>query len=245
MTHWASSFYDLQGRLTGCYDSVIHPYHHELATRATRFLGGPGRVLELGAGGGQFAVAARMQGHAVTAIELVPAAARRIQALAGEHTARVRVINGDFYTVDAGGPFDLVCYWDGFGIGADEDQRALLRRVAGWLAPGGAALVEAYTPWYWARHAGFTRRAPGYVQTYDFDADTCTLLDTYAPEGEAAQTQRLRCYSPADLRLLLQGTGVTVQDVWPGGRFDGDTGTWHPSVPLRECMSYTAVLRRA
>jgi len=44
------------------------------------------------------------------------------------------------YDVDIGGPFDAVCYWDGFGIGDDQDQRRLLRRIAGWLAPDGRAL---------------------------------------------------------------------------------------------------------
>jgi hypothetical protein len=32
---------------------------------------------------------------------------------------------------------------------------------------------------------------------------------------DAALTQSLRCYSPADLHLLLEGTGLSVVDVEP------------------------------
>lgn len=39
-------------------------------------------------------------------------------------------VEADFYTVELAGRFDVVCYWDGFGVGSDADQRRLLRRIA-------------------------------------------------------------------------------------------------------------------
>lgn len=241
--HWASSFYDLQDRLIAHYRAPLHPHHHKLTRRVTEYQGRTGRLLELGAGGGQFAVAAALAGHDVTTVELLASSSGYIERLAHEHAVTVRAIHGDFYVTDPGGPFDSICYWDGFGIGGDEDQRALLRRLPGWLSSGGHVFIDVYTPWYWAQHKGFTRHGEGYVQEYGFDAYTCTLTDTYTPEGEAPQTQRLRCYSPADLRLLLEGTGLELQAIWPGGRFDAASGIWHPEVPLEACMSFTAVLR--
>ena len=155
----------------------------------------------------------------------------------------LRTLTGDFYAADPGGPFDVICYWDGFGIGGDDEQRLLLRRLPSWLAPGGHALIEVYMPGYWQQHAGFTRRTPEYVQTYGYDADGARMTDTYAATNGDTRTQSLRCYAPADLRLLLEGTGLTLAAAQPGGRYDPDAGVWHPRAILAECMTWTATLR--
>lgn len=248
MTYWATSFYDFQSRLTSAYSEPIHPYHHQQVERLTRHLGGPSTLLELGAGGGQFAVTAALQGHTVTALELRAAGSAHTRELAAQHSVKVETLTGDFYQLELEDTFDAVCYWDGFGIGSDAEQRHLLERIRSWLQPGNAAYIDVYTPWYWAQHAGFTRElndSPNLIQIYGFDADGCRLTDTYAPEDEPAQTQRLRCYSPADLRLLLGGSGLELSEVWPGGQYDTQTLTWHPEVPLDEAQSFVAVLRPA
>lgn len=244
MAHWARSFYERQGELTGCYAAPIHPFHRELAAWLAGQHQGR-RLLELGAGGGQFAVAAAQAGFRVTALDLRDTAAQDTQRLAAEHGPQVRTLTGDFYTLDLPETFDVVCYWDGFGIGTDAEQRQLLGRVREWLAPGGRAFIDIFTPWYWAHYAGYTRHWPEpaeLVQTYGFDADGCRMTDTYAPPGEAPLTQSLRCYSPADLRLLLEGTGLELLRVKAGGKYDPEAGVWHPDVPLGECMTYIAEL---
>lgn len=241
MTHWAYSFYDVQDELTGCYAAPVHPFHLEKAAEVRR--DAPGlRLLELGSGGGQFAVAAALEGFAVTALEYRDAGNAHAQALAAQHGVTLGTVTGDFYVADPGGPFDVICYWDGFGIGSDDEQRHLLRRLPGWLAPGGHALIEVYSPGYWQKHAGYTRRTPEYVQTYGYDADGARMTDTYAAGGDT-RTQSLRCYAPADLRLLLRGTGLTLTAVQAGGRYDRDAGVWHPQATLAECMTWTATLR--
>lgn len=156
------------------------------------------------------------------------------------------VLEGDFYTLDPGGPFDVVCYWDGFGIGSDDDQRSLLRRIHGWLAPGGCALVEVYTPWYWAAAAGREQHFhDGSARRYGFDADGCRMLDRWWPEGREAEgvTQSLRAYSPADLRLLLEGTGLVLDRIEEGGAWDDVAQVWHERAPLEAAMSYVVRLR--
>ena len=244
MAHWARSFYERQGELTGCYAAPIHPFHRELATWLAGQHQGR-RLLELGAGGGQFAVAAAQAGFRVTALDLLESVGENTQRLAKEHGAQVRTLAGDFYALNLPETFDVVCYWDGFGLGTDAEQRQLLGRVREWLAPGGRAFIDIFTPWYWAHHAGYTRHWPepaGLAQTYGFDADGCRMTDTYAPPGEAPLTQSLRCYSPADLRLLLEGTGLELLRVKAGGKYDPEAGVWHPGVPLGECMTYIAEL---
>ncbi|MBK7780911.1 MAG: class I SAM-dependent methyltransferase [Ardenticatenia bacterium] len=158
---------------------------------------------------------------------------------------RLTVLEGDFYTLDPDGPFDVVCYWDGFGIGSDDDQRLLLRRIHGWLAPGGCALIEVYTPWYWAAVAGREQHfGDGSARRYGFDADGCRMLDRWWPEGreEESVTQSLRAYSPADLRLLLEGTGLVLDGIEAGGAWDEVARVWREQVPLDAAMGYVARL---
>ena len=99
----------------------------------TAHLGGPTRLLELGSGGGQFAVAAALLGHDVTAIERVPLLASHGRSLAQKYGARLDIKQDDFFTVklpDA--QYGAVCCWDTFGIGEDADQRRC--RKASWFA---------------------------------------------------------------------------------------------------------------
>ncbi|WP_407572403.1 class I SAM-dependent methyltransferase [Deinococcus altitudinis] len=242
--HWSDTFYARQAAEAGVNTADIHPSSHALAARLTAHLGGPSRLLELGSGGGQFAVAAALLGHDVTAIEREPLLASHSRALAQKHEVRPDIQQRDFFTVKLpASHYSAVCCWDTFGIGEDDDQRRLLARMAGWLAPGGRVYLDVYTPWYWAQAAGNAPQLPGFTRDYGFDPDGCRMLDTYVPDdGSGPFTQSLRCYSPADLRLLLEGTGLQLADLWPGGSYDVQAGRWTPEVPLEQAMSYTAIL---
>jgi SAM-dependent methyltransferase len=207
----------------------------------------PGRVLELAAGDGATAVALARAGYAVVAVELLPEAiapAREAARALPSGALDVRV--GDMYEVEIHGQFDVVAYWDGFGIGTDADQRRLLRRIAGWLAPNGHAVIDIFTPWYWADAAGRELAVGPARRRYGFDPDGCRMLDAWwldrAPETTV--TQSLRCYSPADLALLLEGTGLGLAAVEPGGCWDVDAETWEPRAPLERAMTFAAILRR-
>lgn len=48
--------------------------------------------------------------------------------------------------------------------------------------------------------------------------------------------QSLRCYSHADLMLLLEGTRLRLQNVEPGGAVNYDNTTYTKQVPLRQAM---------
>jgi SAM-dependent methyltransferase len=179
------------------------------------------RILELGSGTGTTAAALAVAGHNVVAIELQAELAAHTQELAAVVTGgSLSAIAGDFYEIEPPGKFDVVAYFDGFGIGSDEDQRRLLRRIDGWLTPGGCALADVLVPWYWARRAGNEEEFPtgsGVRYLDGFDAEGCRMTERMWRIGfeEDGVTQSLRCYSPADLRLLLEGTGLSVLDVEP------------------------------
>ena len=153
-------------------------------------------------------------------------------------------LQGNFYEIALDGMFEVVCYWDGFGIGSDADQRRLLRRVRGWLSPGGHALIEVYTPWYWAQAAGRTMTIGRAVRCYGFDGCGNRMLDTWwdVEDPACAVAQSLRCYAPADLELLLEGTGLHLVAVAPGGSYDAEAGRYEADAPLERAMSYVATL---
>lgn len=211
------------------------------------------RILELGSGGGQMAVALAERGHQVTGIEQNAGSVANARALAAAWpapppaTGRVTFLEGDFYTIDPPPPFDLVLYLDGFGIGSDDDQRRLLRRAAGWTTPTGRALIEIYAPWFWAGMAGNRLVIDQAEREYGFDPHGCRMLDTWwhRHHPERRVTQSLRCYSPADLALLLEGTGWRLADVVPGGAVDLPHHVYHHRVPLAQAMQYLACLDRA
>ena len=119
------------------------------------------RILELGCGVGTVAAALAHAGHSVVAVELIEELVQNTQRLAADVRAGcLQGIAGDFYEIELDGRFDVVAYFDGFGIGTDDDQRRLLLRISEWLTPEGCALIDVFSPWYWAI-AGERGRVPG------------------------------------------------------------------------------------
>ena len=243
---WALEFYTKQNQWSGVYEEVIND-GHRLKAGWIEELTGPGkkRVLELGAGGGQVAAAMADLGHDVIAVEQAPTLVAHAQTLAGvERAGTLTVVQANFYEVTLDGLFDVVCYYDGFGVGSDADQRRLLKRVATWLTPTGSALIEIGTPWYIASVDGRGWTVGQAERRYTFDADGCRWVDTWWPidQLEQAVQQSLRCYSPADLRMLLEPTGLHLTHIKPGGTMDWAQGKWLPVVPLGKAMNYVAQL---
>jgi SAM-dependent methyltransferase len=203
----------------------------------------PKRILELGAGSGFTAAGLAAAGHDVVAVELVDVCVDSIRRLGNQvEVGTLDVVAGDFYDIDLVGPFDVMCYFDGFGIGSDDDQRRLLRRVQAWLSPQGCALIDVFAPWYWAKIAGTVDEFPagsGIYYREGFDAERCRMEEHMwrdGHEGEAV-VQSLRCYAPADLRLLLATTDLRLASIEPY-----EDETYGNQVPLVDAMLYLAKL---
>ncbi|GIE97533.1 class I SAM-dependent methyltransferase [Paractinoplanes rishiriensis] len=221
---WVKGFYSRTGSWWGRAESRGTERDQRRVALLHEYAGpGPHRVLELGAGYGTTAAATAAAGHDVTAVEITD---RVDFATADTYT----LVRDDFYRVRLPGRFDVVTYWNGFGVGSDEDQRVLLRRIAGeWLRPGGVALIDICNPFVWARWDGdeehrLPRPEDGYeyelFERTTFDPETCTAYDTWWEAGRPDDkiTQVLRCYTPADLDLLLAGTGLRRSAIAGGGR---------------------------
>ncbi len=204
----------------------------------------PKRILELGAGSGFTAAGLAAAGHTVVAVELVEACVESIRNLGGQvEGGSLHVVAGDFYEIDLVGPFDVVCYFDGFGIGSDDDQRRLLHRIQTWLSPRGCALIDVFAPWYWAKNAGTVGEFPagsGIYYEETFDAEGCRMEERMWREGQEhdAVVQSLRCYTPADLRLLLATTDLRLASIEPY-----EDQTYGNTLPLMDAMLYLAKLQ--
>lgn len=254
---WVREFYSTSGGWWAKADARVGDRDRRRAGLVREYGGAAGSVLELGSGYGTTAIALAEVGYAVTAVEI----SDRADVLAStdrEVTAgSLTVHKADFYEVGLPGMFDVVCYWNGFGIGSDADQRRLLGRIESqWLAPGGIALIDIFNPVVWASWDGDQEQlspdpSAGYdyalTQRIRFDPVTSTAIDTWWETSNPARkiSQHLRCYAPADLMLLLTGTGLSLTGIIAGDRMLPPSP--HPSLDilLREQHEYLAVLRRS
>ena len=217
---WALDYYTQQSRTFA--RARVTEAHRSIAARLDawcRELPSCRRVLELGSGNGGTAAALAALGRDVWAVELNPAdvaLARQLAASAGP--GAVHVVEGDFYEVAWPFRFDFVYYWDGFGIGSDDDQRRLLRRIGTeWLAPEGRALIDVFSPWRWRERHGETSvhaalDGSSWQRQVTFDDSGSRLVDTWSPVGSegSSRSQTIRCYTLGEIVGLLEGTGLRV-----------------------------------
>jgi SAM-dependent methyltransferase len=254
---WVPDFYSTTGRWWGGAESAITERDHARAATIARLAGpAPADVLELGCAYGNSAAAAADAGYQVVGVEI----SDRIDFAERHRAGRaVDFVRGDFYAVDLGRTFDVVVYWNGFGVGSDADQRRLLRRMTNeWLRPDGVALVDVASPFCWARWAANGEAqgygpdpARGYVhrgtqERIDFDPVANRFLDSWweRPEPERVHTQSIRCYAPADFLLLLEGTGLRLDHLEVGGQTLALDGGHTMASPLWEANEYLVRLRR-
>jgi SAM-dependent methyltransferase len=232
---------------TGIFDN-----HRERAASIARLCGaGTKRVLELGAGAGGTAAAIADLGHDVVAIELEPVRAGFARDLAAEpRPGSLTVLEADNYHVALAEQFDVVGHWDSFGMGTDTDQRRLLQRIADeWLAPDGQVLLDVFNPFWWAaRHGQIIHRDwCGMTERHEYDPIAMRFIDTWWIDGDEAdaRAQTVRCYSPADFALLLEGTGLVIRALEVDGALI--TASGRPSMVewQEDAQSYHVVLAHA
>lgn len=252
---WIKPFYDRTAVWWGPNTSTA--VYQERVRTVERLAGPPPRrVLDLGAGPGGTAAALADAGYDVVAVELSDRAAYARKLAAVKRAGSMEVVQADFYSAELPGRFDVVCCFEVFGLGNDADQRRLLRRIAeDWLAPGGAVLMDVYSPFKPARDDGTEellkplRGVPGSVEMRErcrFDPFHSRWIDEWVPAAapERSLAQTLRCYSPVDLLLVLEGTGLSVDHlVVEGEALALPDGTVRPSAPLLEAWSYLVRLR--
>ncbi len=225
---WIQAFYDAAAEWWGesWYEGENLPGR---LSRVERLVGSPPKtLLELGAGTGETAAFLAQAGYTLTAIDLSDRNCEMIGRLM-EHYPNLTGIQGDFLKIEIAERFDAVCMFETFGMGSDAEQRALLRRMGNWLNPGGVVLLDVYHPFGPIRRAGTAfsldrlENVPGSVAMTErsaYDAVLGRWIDEWEPcENPAnARQQSIRCYTPADFLLLLEGTGLRIAHAEFGGQ---------------------------
>ncbi len=226
---WVSDFYSVTGTWWAAHLAQVDEVDRSRAAFIDRIAPQSTEVLELGCGHGATAAAIADTGRRVLGIDLCD---RVEHVQPRELDAGVRELRrADFYTVELHQRFDVVCYWDGFGVGDDDDQLRLLRRVVGWLEPGGVAIIEVFHPSGWAADDGLIEvkepqperglpRRLGHRRS--FDADTNTAHDTWwEVGGDDEFTQSLRCYRPTQTVDMATAAGLDVAAIADIGAVTG------------------------
>lgn len=254
---WVTPFYNKTAIWWGPNTST--EYYIARARQVERLCGaGPHRVLDLGTGPGGNAAALADRGHQVVAVEVSDRAAYARELAKVQRKGSLTVLQADFFTLELAGRFDVVTCWQVFGVGSDWDQRRLLKRIARhWLAPGGAVVMDVYCPFRPAREAGNQKTLPPLpgvpgskemIERWHFDPVACRWIDEWEPteSPQEVMAQTLRCYSPADLALLLEGTGLElIRAEVDGLEVDTSPGAANRSGPLMDAWTYVVTLRPA
>ncbi len=222
-------FYSKTGNWWGKAEAIITERDHARAALLKQICPDAQKVLELGAGYGNTAAAMADAGLNVTANELSDRI-KFAEKFEAKQQGSLSFKKGNFYTADVGSGYDAVVYWNGFGIGSDADQRKLLARISKeWLKPTGKALIDVGNPFVRASWAGDrehkdAKPEAGYEHTIDeltdYDPVQNRFTDTWWETGKETEklTQALRNYTPVDLVLLLESTGLKLDAVYVAGQ---------------------------
>lgn len=135
---WIEPFYSETGRWWGGAEAAITERDFERVDTVRRLTScRRGRLLDLGSSYGNTAAFA-LAGYDVTGIEISDrihfAQQHRNIVASTPNAGTLSFIHADFTRAELEQRFDVVTYWNGFGIGTDADQRALLNQIARtWL----------------------------------------------------------------------------------------------------------------
>ncbi|MGM8216424.1 class I SAM-dependent methyltransferase [Bacillaceae bacterium W0354] len=237
---WVKPFYKKQFEMF----SYLHEYSNHYDEFAEEILNQVGKpfttVLEIGAGNGNLARALASYEKEITTVELVP---ELVEYAKQYNHKNITPLCGSFYDIEIPKSFDVLLYIDGFGVGDDEDQLFLLKRIKKWLNEDGVGLIDIYNPPYWKEAAGqqmYIDPKVKVLREYGYDHTTNSMTDTwwYEDKPDETYTQVLACYDVNEIKNMCQEAGLKVVDIFPGGAMDWEEWKFHQKVPIQECLSY-------
>ena len=238
MRHW---FEDVADHLGGAYLRYSFTKGTE---QEVDFLVGalglaPGaRILDVGCGPGRHALALGRRGFSVVGVDI----SERFVALAREATppdVAVRFERGDARALAFDAEFDAVislCQ-GAFGLSAGggsgavplDPDRAVLEGMAGALRPGGRLALSAFSAYFQVRFLG---------DADSFDAERGVNHERTAVRNEDGAEVPAElwttCFTPRELRLLAEASGLRPDQVW--SVTPGDYATRPPDIDHPEFL---------
>ncbi|MBE7098642.1 class I SAM-dependent methyltransferase [Bacillus cereus] len=237
-------FYEKQFELSN-YDINTESWLEQVAKEVQEQIGHPFQsMLELGAGNGGFARAMAKLDVKMTTVELVP----ELVMFAKEHSINDIVIHcADFYKINFEEKFDVVSYLDGFGVGSDDEQLILLKRIKNWMKDDGCALIDIYQPLYWKKVSGQEMSLSSAMRKYEYDCINERMLDHWWHPNNQNDivTQSLRCYTVDEISNLCAEAGLSIVGFFPGGAYDFEKKKYKELTTLNECLAYRIKLKKS
>ncbi|MED0989678.1 class I SAM-dependent methyltransferase [Bacillus nitratireducens] len=236
-------FYKKQFELSN-YDINTENWLEQVAKEVQEQVGYPFQtMLELGAGNGGFARAMSKLHVRMTTVELVS----ELVSFAKEHSSSDIAIHcGDFYQINFEEKFDVVSYLDGFGVGTDDEQLFLLKRIKDWMKEDGCALIDIYQPLYWKMVSGQEMPLSSAMRKYEYDNINERMLDHWWNPNQPYEivTQSLRCYTVEEISDLCDEVNLNIVAIFPGGAFDFEKSRYKEQASLHECLSYRIKVKK-
>lgn len=203
-------------------------------------------VLELGAGNGLLARGLSTFDKSITTIELV---LEMVEFAKQFETPNVTSLCGSFYDIDLTDKFDVLLYIDGFGVGTDQEQLTLLKRMNRWLNEDGVGLIDIYQPKYWKKISGQIMKPlgnPTVEREYGYDVMNNRMTDTWWETTNPSKkyTQSLKCYTPDEIYKLCQEVNLEVIAYYPGGAMDYENWQFNEVASLSDCLSYRIKVKK-
>ena len=201
------------------------------------------RILDLACGQGRHAIELAARGFRVTGLDISEPSLEVARTRAAERGLQVEFERLDMRDLAADSRFDAVCnFSSSFGyLPREEDDLAVLLRVARALRPGGHFLIETINAQWLERN--FQPRArrklrTGMVLTEErrYDQSTGRSSATWSlvrKDGSRAELQHsMRIYTGPELCGMFGQVGLTVDGMW-GGVDGSNPGTDRRRLILR------------
>jgi SAM-dependent methyltransferase len=192
------------------------------------------RVLDLGSGAGEMLYRLAMRGADVVGVEQSASLVEHCRRRAAELGVAATFVDASMFEYEPDGTFDAVLSLNtSLGYGTDEENRGLVARVAGWLAPGGAFyldvasadVAESFGQW------GDELAGGSLIVDNHYDEVTRTMVSApywMSSDGEtlyyAREPERVRLYLRAEIEELMVRAGLRPARLRRamGRRFDQD-----------------------
>jgi tellurite methyltransferase len=130
-------FFDTQFRReAACGELALNPFERAALAHLS------GRVIDIGCGLGNLALAAAARGCEVLAVDASPAGIESLARRAAESGAAVHAVLADARELDPGASFDAVVSIGLLMFFDCPTARTLVRRWQGWVRPGGVMAVN-------------------------------------------------------------------------------------------------------
>ena len=204
-------------------------------------------ILELGCGRGFEAIELSGRGHSVTAIDIVKEMIEFADRLQIKYRTDVDFICENILNYETNKTFDLICYFDGFGIFDDNGQKKLLNNIYNWLSRDGLAVIDILNPVYWEKLNGKSLNYGNFSRVYYYDEKTNRMIDEWSlyEDGKIQkERQILRCYSLDEITEFCNSMEFKIIEVIPGGAMDYENNIYYENVDIDSCLNYQIIISK-